>query len=172
MSHSIKLVLVIISAAGALRGNYGQDKSALKYIDEVNFKVEINYLSGNEEDYKWLLLYRSGIIAEALILIDSANIQINKDIETPNLILKVTADNNFKNKPPTEDGWYYINAEIYLIDKVKLIEHPGNKVETIIWQGDWIRTFISAQNVEIIKDEKIAAIVRSFIDDYLDVNSQ
>ena len=89
MSHSIKLVLVITSVLAALRGNYGQDKSALKYIDEVNFKVEINYLSGNEEDYKWLLLYRSGIIAEALILIDSANIQINKDIETPNLILKV-----------------------------------------------------------------------------------
>ena len=35
-----------------------------------------------------------------------------------------------------------------------------------------MRTFISAQNVEIIKNEKIAAIVRSFIDDYLDVNSQ
>jgi hypothetical protein len=170
MSHSSKLVIVIILLLNALCSNYGQDKSALKYNKEVNFEVEIKYLSGDEEDYKWLLLYRSGIAAEVMPMLDSAGIQVNEDIETPKLVLEVTADHNFKNKSSGNDGWYYVTSEIYLIDKVKLIEHPSIKIETITWRGNSTRTFVSEQNVGIIKNEDIAEIAKSFINDYLEIN--
>ena len=170
MSHKIKFAFVTVLILATFCWNFGQDKSAMKYIDEINFDVEIKYLSGNEENYKWLLVYRSGIVTEALLMLDSADIQVNQDIETPKLVLKVTADNNFKNKLSGEDGWYYVNAEIYLIDKVKLLEHPGNRVETIIWQGECLRKFVSENNVELLKNEEIARIVQSFIADFMEIN--
>jgi len=171
MKQFTKIVSTLILFLIALRCNYGQDKSALKYIDEINFKVEIAYLSGNDNDYKWLLLFKSGIIAEALHMLDSAGIQVNDDIATPILVLRVTADNNFNYKSPGDEGWYYVAAEIYLIDKVKLIDHPGNRVETIIWHGDSIRKFISEQNVDDLRNENLAQIVKSFINDFLEINS-
>lgn len=170
MSQSRKLVLVVTLLLNAVCSNYGQDKSALKYNEEVNFDVEIKYISGDEEDYKWLLLYNSGIVEEALEMLDSAGIQVNEDIETPKLLIKVTADHNFKNKSSGDEGWYYVTSEIYLIDKVKLIDHPSNRIETIIWRGDMTRTFISEQNVETLRNEDIAEIVKSFINDYLEIN--
>ena len=170
MSHSSKLIIVIILLLNALNSNYGQDKSALKYNKEVNFEVEIQYLSGNEEDYKKLLLFKSGISAEVMPMLDSAGIKVNQVIETPKLVLKVTADHNFKNKSTGNDGCYYVTAEIYLIDKVKLIEHPSIKIETVTWRGDSMRTFVSEQNVGLIKNENIAEIAESFIKDYLEIN--
>jgi len=170
MSHSSKLVIVIILLLNTLCSNYGQDKSALKYNEEVNFEVEIIYLSGDEDDYISLLLYKSGIVAEVMLMLDSAGIQVNEDIETPKLLLKVTADHNLKNKSSGNDGWYYVTSEIYLIDKVKLTEHPSVKIETITWRGDRTRTFVSENNVGIIRNENIAEIARSFINDYLEIN--
>ena len=170
MSHSSKLVIVIILLLNTLCSNYGQDKSALKYNEEVNFEVEIIYLSGDEDDYISLLLYKSGIVAEVMLMLDSAGIQVNEDIETPKLLLKVTADHNLKNKSSGNDSWYYVTSEIYLIDKVKLTEHPSVKIETITWRGDRTRTFVSENNVGIIRNENIAEIARSFIDDYLEIN--
>ena len=170
MSHSSKLVIVIILLLNALCCNYGQDKSALKYNEEVNFEVEIIYLSGDEDDYISLLLYKSGIVAEVMLMLDSAGIQVNEDIETPKLLLKVTADHNLKNKSSGNDSWYYVTSEIYLIDKVKLTEHPSVKIETIIWRGDWTRTFISENNVGTITNENIAGIAKSFINDYWEIN--
>jgi len=119
MSHSSKLVIVILLLLNALCGNYGQDKSALKYNEEVNFEVEITYLSGDKDDYKSLLLYKSGIISEVMLMLSSAGIQVNEQIETPKLLLKVTADHNLKNKSSEKDGWYYVTSEIFLIDEVK-----------------------------------------------------
>lgn len=170
MLHSSKLVIVIILLLNTLCSNYGQDKSALKYNEEVNFEVEIIYLSGEEDDYISLLLYKSGIVAEVMLMLDSAGIQVNEDIETPKLLLKVTADRNLKNKSSGNDSWYYVTSEIYLIDKVKLTEHPSVKIETIIWRGDWTRTFISENNVGTITNENIAVIAKSFINDYWEIN--
>jgi hypothetical protein len=142
----------------------------LRYNEELNFDVEIVYLSGDEEDYKSLLLYKTGIVYEVMSMFDSAGIQVNEKIETPKLLLKVTADLNLKNKSSGNDGWYYVTSEIYLIDKVKLTEHPSVKIETITWRGDWTRTFISENNAGTITNENIAGIARSFINDYLEIN--
>jgi hypothetical protein len=170
MSHSSKLVIVIILLLNTIYSNYGQDKLALRYNEEVNFDVEIVYLSGDEEDYKSLLLYKTGIVYEVMSMFDSAGIQVNEKIETPKLLLKVTADHNLENKSSRNDGWYYVTSEIYLIDKVKLTEHPSIKIETITWRGDWTRTFVSEENVGIIRNENIAEIAKSFINDYLEIN--
>lgn len=170
MSQSNKLILVIILILIALCSNYGQDKSALKYNEEVNVEVEIVYLSGDKDDYKSLLLYESGIIYEVMLVLRSAGIQIDKQIETPKLLLKVTADNNLKNKSSGSDGWYYVTSEIFLIDKVKLTEHPSIKIETITWRGDWTRKFVSEKNIEIITNKNIAEIAKSFLNDYLEIN--
>lgn len=170
MLHSNKLVIVITLLLTTLCNNYGQDKSALKYNEEVNFEVEIIYLSGNEDDYKWLLLYKSGIVSEVMHMLDSAGIQVNEEIETPKLLLKVTADLNLKNKSSGNDSWYYVTSEIYLVDKVKLTEHPSVKIETITWRGEWTRTFISENNVGTITNENIAGIAKSFINDYWEIN--
>ena len=170
MSQSNKLILVIILILNALCSTYGQDKSALKYNEEVNVEVEIVYLSGDKDDYKSLLLYESGIIYEVMLVLRSAGIQIDKQIETPKLLLKVTADNNLKNKTSGSDGWYYVTSEIFLIDKVKLTEHPSIKIETITWRGDWTRKFVSEKNIEIITNKNIAEIAKSFLNDYLEIN--
>jgi len=170
MSLSSKLVVVIILLLNALCGNYGQDKSALKYNEEVNVEVEIIYLSGDKDDYKSLLLYESGIISEVIPMLNSAGIQVNKKIETPKLLLKVTADHNLKNKSSGKDGWYYVTSEIYLIDKVKLTEHPSVKIETITWRGDWTRTFVSEKNIGSIRNKHITEIAKSFIIDFLEIN--
>jgi len=170
MSHSSKLVFVIILLLNALCVNYAQDKSALKYNEEVNVEVEITFLSGDKDDYKSLLLYEAGIIYEVMLILRAAGIQIDKQIETPKLLLKVTVDNNLKNKTSGSDGWYYVTSEIFLIDKVKLTEHPSIKIETITWRGDWKRTFVSEKNVENIKNEHIAEITKSFIIDYQEIN--
>ena len=170
MSHSSNLVIVIILLLNALCSNYGQNKSALKYNEEVNFEVEIEYLSGDKDDYKSLVLFKSGISYEVMSMLNSAGIQVNKKINTPKLLLKVTADHNLKNESSGNDGWYYVTSEIYLIDKVKLIEHPSIKLETITWRGDWTRTFVTEENVEILRNEYIAGIAKSFINDYLEIN--
>jgi hypothetical protein len=170
MPLSNKLVIVIILILNALCTNYGQDKSALKYNEEVNFEVEIIYLSGDEEDYKYLLLYKSGIAAAVMPLLDSADIHVNDKIETPKLVLKVLADQNLKNKSSGNDIWYYITSEIYLIDKVKVIDHPSIRIEAITWRGESTRTFVNEQNIKIIRNEDIAKIARSFIKDYLEIN--
>jgi len=170
MSHSSKLVIVIILLLNAIYSNYGQDKLALRYNEEVNFDVEIVYLSGDEEDYKSLLLYKTGIVYEVMHMFDSVGIQVNEKIETPKLLLKVTADHNLEHKSSENGGWYYVTSEIYLIDKVKLTEHPSIRIETITWQGDWTRTFVSEENVGIIRNETISEIAKSFINDYLKIN--
>jgi len=170
MSYSSKLALLIIILLNALCANFGQDKSALKYNEEVNVEVEITYLSGDKDDYKSLLLYESGIISEVMLILNSAGIQVNEQIETPKLLLKVTADHNLKNKSSGNDGWYYITSEIFLIDKVKLTEHPSIKIETITWQGDWTRTFVSEKNIGTIRNNNIAEIAKSFLIDYLEIN--
>ena len=170
MLHATKLKIVIILLLTVLCSNYGQDKSALKYNEEVNFEVEIDYLSGDINDYKSLVLFKSGIVFEAMRILDSAGIQVNEKIKTPKLVLKITADRNLKNKSSGNDDWYYITSEIYLIDKVKLTEHPSLKIETIIWRGDWTRTFVNENNVGTIRNKSIAEITKSFINDYLEIN--
>jgi hypothetical protein len=65
---------------------------------------------------------------------------------------------------------YYVTSEIYLIDKVKIIDHPSVKIETITWRGDWKRTFISEKDVGNLRNEDIAVIAQSFIDDYWEIN--
>ncbi len=170
MSFTNKLTILIILLLNAMSSNYGQDKSALKYNEEVNFEVEMIYISGDENDYKGLLLYKSGIVSEVIPMFDSAGIKVNEDIETPKLLLKVTVDHNLTNKSSENDGWYYVDAEIYLIDKVKLTEHPSVKIETITWQGDCKRIFVSENNVENIRNENIAEIAKSFIKDYFEIN--
>ena len=87
MSHSSKLVLLTILLLNAICSNYGQDKSALKYVEEVNFEVKISYLSGGKDDYKSLLLYESGIISEVMNMLGAAGIQVNEEmISGPNCL--------------------------------------------------------------------------------------
>ena len=105
-----------------------------------------------------------------MLILNSAGIQVNEQIETPKLLLKVTADHNLKNISSGNDGWYYITSEIFLIDKVKLTEHPSIKIETITWQGDWTRTFVSEKNIGTIRNKNIAEIAKSFLIDYMEIN--
>jgi len=170
MFQSDKLTLLLILLSIALGSNYGQSKKALKYNDEVNFDVEIEYVSGDKEDYKWLLLYKSGIVSEVMTMLKSSGIPLNEDILTPKLLLKVTVDHNFNNKSSENNRWYYVTSEIYLIDKIKLIDHPSVKIETITWRGDSTRTFISEKDVGNLRNEDIAIIAQSFIDDYWEIN--
>lgn len=170
MSYSNKLVIVILLLLNALCSNYGQDKLALKYIEEVKVEVEITYLSGNKDDYKSLLLYETGIISEVIQMLGSAGIQVDEKIETPKLLLKVTADHNLKKKSSGNDDWYYVTSEIYLIDRVKIKEHPSIIIEAITWQGDWTRESVSEIDVGNISNKHISQIVKSFINDYLEVN--
>jgi hypothetical protein len=171
MSLSSKLVLVIILLLIALCSSYAQDKSALKYVEEVNFEVIISYLSGDKDDYKSLLLFESGILSEVMRMLKAASIQVNEKIEFPKLFLKVTADHNLNNKSSAEEGWYYVTSEIYLIDIVKIKEHPSIITESITWQGDWTKAFVSDKNIGNINNQHMAEIVKSFINDYLEVNS-
>jgi len=170
MTISKKLTIVIILISIALSCNYGQSKKALKYNDEVNFDVEIEYLSGDKDDYKWLLIYKSGIVSEVMTMLKSSSIPLNEDILTPKLLLKVTVDQNFNSKSSENNRLYYVTSEIYLIDKVKIIDHPSVKIETITWRGDWKRTFISEKDVGNLRNEDIAVIAQSFIDDYWEIN--
>ena len=170
MAQLNKITILIILLSIALSSNFGQSKQALKYNDEINFDVEINYLSGDKDDYKWLLIYKSGIVSEVMPMLKSSGIPLNEDITTPKLLLKVTVDHNFNNKSSEDNRWYYITSEIYLMDKIKLIDHPSVKIETITWRGDSTRTFISEKDVGNIRNEDIAVIAQSFIDDYLEIN--
>ena len=165
-----KLVIVIILILSALLTIYGQDKLALKYNEEVNFEVKIKYLSGDEGDYKYLLLFKSGIAAAVRSMLNSTGIHINDKIGTPKLVIKVSADQNLKNKSSGNETWYYITSEIFLLDKVKVIDHPSIRIETITWRGESTRTFVNEQNVGIIRNEDIAKIANSFIKDYLEIN--
>jgi hypothetical protein len=103
-------------------------------------------------------------------MLNSAGIQVNEDIQTPRLLLKVTADNNLKDDSSGNNIWYYVTAEILLIDKVKVIDHPSIKIETITWRGDWIRKFVSKKNIDTLRNEYIVRIANSFINDYLEIN--
>lgn len=170
MSHSSKFVIVVVLLLTVLCRNYGQDKSALRYNKEVNFEVQIKYLSGNEKDYKGMVLFRAGIAAVVMPMLDSAGIKVNNKIETPNLVLEVTADHNLKQKSSGDESYYFVTAEIYLIDKVKIIDHPSIKIETRTWQGDSIRILVSEKNIGTIRNEDIAKIIKSFINDYWEIN--
>ncbi len=170
MPHINKLILVVTLILIALFSNYGQDKSALKYIEEVKVKVEITYFSGDKDDYKSLLLYESGIISEVIHMLESAGIQVDQQIETPKLLLKVTVDHNLKSKSSGDDSWYYVTSDIYIIDRVKIKEHPSIIIDTITWQGDGARESVDEINVGDISNKRISEIVKSFLNDYMEVH--
>ena len=172
MSQLNTLTILIVLLSITFCSNFGQSKKALKYNDEINFDVEINYLSGDKDDYKWLLIYKSGIVSEVMPMLKSSNIPLNEDITTPKLLLKVTVDHNFNNKSSENNRWYYVTSEIYLIDKIKLTDHPSVKIETITWRGDSKRMFISEKDVGNLRNEDIAVIAQSYINDYWEINPE
>lgn len=169
---SIKLTLVIIFLMNSFCFNFGQINSALKYMEEINVEVEIEYLSGDEDEYKSLLLYESGIISEMMPVLISAGIQVDERIEIPKLFLKVTANHNLRNESSENNVCYYITSEIYVVDLVKLKNHPSIVIETITWKGDRLDMHVSEKNAGNISNKNMTKVVKSFVDDYLGANPE